>query len=62
VTLFATFPWLAWVIVVGIVTVRGHRPTRRRLLRIAGLRHSDQSHDQQNSANGAEQNDDGKQN
>jgi hypothetical protein len=25
VTVFATFPWLAWVIVVGIVTIRGWR-------------------------------------
>ncbi len=25
VTLFATFPWLAWVIVVGAVTIRGYR-------------------------------------
>jgi hypothetical protein len=41
VTLFATFPWLAWVIVVGTVTIRGHRPTRRRLLRVARLRHGD---------------------
>ena len=25
VTIFATFPWLAWVIVVGAVTIRGYR-------------------------------------
>jgi hypothetical protein len=62
VTVFATFPWLAWVIVVGIVTVRGHRPTRRRLLRVAGLGHGDQGHDQQHAAHGAQQNDHGEQN
>jgi hypothetical protein len=54
VTIFATFPWLAWVIVVGIVTVRGHRPTRRRLLRVAGLRHGDESHDEENAAHHTE--------
>jgi len=54
VTLFATFPWLAWVIAVGTVTVRGHRPTRRRLLRIAGLGHSDDSHDQEDAADDTE--------
>jgi hypothetical protein len=62
VTLFATFPWLAWVIVVGIVTVRGHRPTRRRLLRVAGLRHGDEGQDQQHAADNAEQGDEGNQN
>jgi hypothetical protein len=54
VTLFATFPWLAWVVVVGIVTIRGHRPTRRRLLRIAGLRHGDEPHDQKDAAHDTE--------
>jgi hypothetical protein len=29
VTLFATFPWLAWVIVVGVVTIRGQRASER---------------------------------
>ena len=62
VTLFATFPWLAWVIVVGSVTVRGHRPTRRRLLRVAALRHGDQGHDQQHAADNTEDDDDGLQN
>jgi hypothetical protein len=62
VTLFATFPWLAWVIVVGIVTVRGHRPTRRRLLRIAGLRHGDNGHDDEDAANNTENRDEGDQN
>jgi hypothetical protein len=62
VTLFATFPWLAWVIVVGIVTVRGHRPTRRRLLRIAGLGHGDDGHNQQDAADDAKKTDDGNQN
>lgn len=62
VTLFATFPWLAWVIVVGIVTVRGHRLTGRRLLRVAGLRHSDKRHDEQDAADHSEERDDGDQN
>jgi hypothetical protein len=62
VTIFATFPWLAWVIVVGIVTVRGHRPTQRRLLRVAGLRHGNDGHDQQDATNDGEQRDDGYQN
>jgi hypothetical protein len=62
VTLFATFPWLAWVIVVGIVTVRGHRPTTRRLLRVAGLRHGDDGHDQKDSADHTENRDEGNQN
>jgi hypothetical protein len=62
VTIFATFPWLAWVIVVGSVTVRGHRPTRRRLLRVAGLRHGDEGHDQEDPARGTDQHNDGKQN
>jgi hypothetical protein len=62
VTLFATFPWLAWVIVVGIVTVRGHRPTRRRLLRVAGLRHGNNGHDQKNAADDTENRDEGNQN
>jgi hypothetical protein len=39
VTVFATFPWLAWVIVVGAVTVRGYRPPRPGLLRVSGLHH-----------------------
>jgi hypothetical protein len=30
VTLTATFPWLAWVITVGIVTIQGHSGFRRR--------------------------------
>jgi hypothetical protein len=62
VTLFATFPWLAWVIVVGSVTVRGHRPTRRRLLRVAGLGDGDDSHDKQDAADDSEEHDDGSQN
>ena len=62
VTIFATFPWLAWVIVVGVVTVRGHRPTRRRLLRIAGLSHGDDGHNQQDAANNAKKTDNGNQN
>jgi hypothetical protein len=33
VTVTATFPWLAWVIVVGIVTIRGHSGFRRRARR-----------------------------
>jgi hypothetical protein len=61
VTLFATFPWLAWVIVVGIVTVRGHRPTRRRLLRIAGLRHGNNGHDNEDAAHNTENGDEGNQ-
>jgi hypothetical protein len=61
VTIFATFPWLAWVIVVGVVTVRGHRPTRRRLLRVAGLRHSNNSHDEQDAADHSKKTDDGNQ-
>jgi hypothetical protein len=62
VTLFATFPWLAWVIAVGIVTIRGHRPTSRRLLRVAGLRHGHQGHDEQHAADDTEQDDDRLQN
>jgi hypothetical protein len=62
VTIFATFPWLAWVIVVGVVTVRGHRPTRRRLLRVAGLRHSNNGHDEKDAADHAKNADDGNQN
>ncbi len=31
VTATATFPWLAWVITVGIVTIRGHSGFRRRI-------------------------------
>jgi hypothetical protein len=62
VTIFATFPWLAWVIVVGSVTVRGHRPSRRRLLRIAGLRHGDERHDEKDAADTAKKSDDGNQN
>jgi hypothetical protein len=62
VTIFATFPWLAWVIVVGSVTVRGHRPTRRRLLRVAGLRHSDNGKDEKDSADHGKQGDHGNQN
>jgi hypothetical protein len=62
VTLFATFPWLAWVIVVGIVTVRGHRPTRRRLLRVAGLRHGNNGHDHEDAADNTENRDEGNQN
>jgi hypothetical protein len=62
VTIFATFPWLAWVIVVGIVTVRGHRPTRRRLLRVAGLAHGNDRHDEQDPADHGEQRNDGYQN
>ena len=27
-TLTATFPWVAWVITVGIVTIRGHSGLR----------------------------------
>ncbi len=30
VTLTATFPWVAWVITVGVVTIRGHGGFRRR--------------------------------
>ena len=33
VTLTATFPWVAWVITVGIVTIRGHSGFHRRLMR-----------------------------
>jgi hypothetical protein len=62
VTLFATFPWLAWVIVVGVVTIRGHRPTRRRLLRIAGLRNGNDRHDQKHAADGSEKHDERGQN
>jgi hypothetical protein len=62
VTIFATFPWLAWVIVVGLVTVRGHRPTRRRLLRVAGLRHGDNGHDEQDATDHGKNADDGNQN
>jgi hypothetical protein len=62
VTIFATFPWLAWVIVVGIVTVRGHRPTRRRLLRVARFTHGDDGHDQKDAANNSNQGDDSYQN
>ena len=62
VTIFATFPWLAWVIVVGSVTVRGHRPTRRRLLRVAGLRHGDNGHDEKDPADDGKQGDHGNQN
>ncbi|HEX4444686.1 MAG TPA: hypothetical protein VHZ81_14040 [Galbitalea sp.] len=46
VTVFATFPWLAWVIIVGAVTVRGYRPARPGLLRVARLDHGDHGGDQ----------------
>jgi hypothetical protein len=59
VTIFATFPWLAWVIVVGTVTVRGHRPTRRRLLRVARFAHGDDGHDQQDAAHHGDKGNDG---
>jgi hypothetical protein len=49
VTVFATFPWLAWVIVVGAVTVRGYRPARPGLLRVARLRHRDEAGDEQDA-------------
>jgi hypothetical protein len=46
VTIFATFPWFAWVIVVGAVTIRGYR----RELLVTGLRHGDQSRDEKDAA------------
>jgi hypothetical protein len=42
VTATATFPWLAWVITVGIVTIRGHsgfRSRRRMLRELSTARH-----------------------
>ncbi len=32
VTLTATFPWVAWVITVGVVTIRGHGGFRRKVI------------------------------
>jgi hypothetical protein len=55
VTLFATFPWLAWVIVVGAVTIRGRRDE---LLAVARLGHRDQGSDEKDASHDAEKHDD----